>query len=249
MTKRTSRRPAASNGDAESRNKFDRKRDEIIGVAAMLFNRKGYKSTSLEDIGRQLGLDRASLYYYVKSKKSILDEITEGAPRVSTARIEEIAAGEGSAKEKLLQVFAMQMASYDRHYPSLQIYTQVLLQDMMPIGGGRKSRPTEGVRYYNAMRSILDQGFRAGEFHSDLPAGLVTMAVIGALNWSYRWYKPGGALDAEDIGRGFARIIINGLRPRTTSKKRPAPAAAKAAGPGTGARRRKRATSSKGSAR
>jgi AcrR family transcriptional regulator len=248
MTKRTSRRLAASNGDAETKNKFDRKRDEIIGVAATLFNRKGYKSTSLEDIGQELGLDRASLYYYVKSKKSILDEITEGAPRVSTARIEEIAAGEGTAEEKLLQVFAMQMASYDRHYPSLQIYTQVLLQDMMPIGGSRKPKVTESVRYYTAMRSILDQGFRAGEFHSDLPTGLVTMAVIGALNWSYRWYKPGGALDAETIGRGFARILINGLRSRPKSMKRAA-AAPSAAGPGTGTRPRKRVTGTKGSAR
>jgi AcrR family transcriptional regulator len=248
MAKRTPRRSAASNGDTPTKNKFDRKRDEIIGVAAMLFNRKGYKATSLEDIGQELGLDRASLYYYVKSKKSILDEITQGAPRVSTARIEEIAAGEGSAEEKLLQVFAMQMESYDRHYPSLQIYTQVLVQEMMPIGGGRKPKLTEGIRYYNAMRSILDQGFRAGDFHSDLPTGLVTMAVIGALNWSYRWYKPGGALAAEDIGRGFARIIINGLRPRSNSKKRPT-AAPDAGGPGPGARRRKRAAGAKGSAR
>ena len=218
MAKPASRRSAPDKVDVESKKKYDYKRDEIVAVAAKLFSQKGYKSTSLEDIGQEVGLDRATLYYYVKSKKSILDEITQGAARLNTERIEQIAASDASAEVKLSQAYAMQMQSYERHYPSLQIYTQVLLQDMMPIGDGKTSKKKDwGARYYKAMRSILEQGLRDGEFHSELPIGLVTMAVIGAINWSFRWYKPGGPVAARDIGEGFAHLIIDGLKVRRTA--------------------------------
>ena len=42
----------------------------LIGVAAELFARKGYRATTLDDIAAELGLKKASLYHYIKQRKS-----------------------------------------------------------------------------------------------------------------------------------------------------------------------------------
>jgi AcrR family transcriptional regulator len=44
------------------------KEQTILAAAREIFAKYGYKKTTLEDIGRQVGLNQASLYYYFKSK-------------------------------------------------------------------------------------------------------------------------------------------------------------------------------------
>lgn len=51
------------------------KRDEILKAAGLCFARYGYEKTTLDDIGRAVGLNKASLYYYFKNKESIYTEV------------------------------------------------------------------------------------------------------------------------------------------------------------------------------
>ena len=61
------------------------------------------------------------------------------------------------------------------------------------------------------MRKIVKQGVDDGEFALDLPIGVVTMAVLGTINWAHRWYKPGGKLPPVAIGEGYAEILLKGM--------------------------------------
>ena len=49
--------------------KKDLKKQEIIDVAREIFMKFGYKKTSVKDIGEQVGLDQASIYYYLGKGK------------------------------------------------------------------------------------------------------------------------------------------------------------------------------------
>jgi AcrR family transcriptional regulator len=49
--------------------KKDIKKQEIIDVAREIFMKFGYKKTSVKDIGEQVGLDQASIYYYLGKGK------------------------------------------------------------------------------------------------------------------------------------------------------------------------------------
>jgi Transcriptional regulator len=50
-------------------------RAEIQRVALELFTRHGYEATSLREIADQLGINKASLYYYFPGKESILHSL------------------------------------------------------------------------------------------------------------------------------------------------------------------------------
>ena len=47
------------------------KRLQILAAANEVFARYGYDKTTLEDIGRRCGLNKASLYYYFKNKEEL----------------------------------------------------------------------------------------------------------------------------------------------------------------------------------
>jgi AcrR family transcriptional regulator len=51
------------------------KRKDIVKAASSCFARYGYEKTTLDDIGKLVGLNKASLYYYYKNKESIYTEV------------------------------------------------------------------------------------------------------------------------------------------------------------------------------
>lgn len=66
-----------------------RKHDEILDAALVLFGRKGYEGTTIEDIAEELGYAKASLYYYFTGKeamvKALIYEAMETADRAMDA--------------------------------------------------------------------------------------------------------------------------------------------------------------------
>lgn len=51
------------------------KKQEILEAAKKCFSRYGYEKATLDDIGKIVGLNKASLYYYYKSKEAIFTEL------------------------------------------------------------------------------------------------------------------------------------------------------------------------------
>lgn len=60
---------------AEETKKRVNKRDRILQTASEVFARFGYDKTTLEDIGKKCGLNKASLYYYFSNKEDIYVQV------------------------------------------------------------------------------------------------------------------------------------------------------------------------------
>ncbi len=196
----------------ESSDFYQERRKEIYDKAALVFQKRGFQATTIADIAKKMGADRASLYYYVGSKQELFQQVVRKAAKTNVENIEALAVADHRPSEKLRLAFTTLMESYSLTYP----YMHVLLQEQFPaIAKGRdpwsKETRSWADRYYRAMRKIVKQGMDEGEFEVRLPVGLATMAVIGTINWAHRWYRPGGELPPEIIGSGFADIMLNGL--------------------------------------
>ena len=51
------------------------KKESILKAANICFSKYGYEKTTMDDIGKLAGLNKASLYYYYKNKESIYCEV------------------------------------------------------------------------------------------------------------------------------------------------------------------------------
>ncbi len=197
----------------ESSEFYQERRKEILQKAAEVFLDKGYQAATIADIAEKLGTDRASLYYYVGSKQELFQQVVREAATTNIAVIEALANAKTSAGDKLRLAFTGLMESYSDSFP----YLHVFLQENFPTLSNERNSWSKEIkgwseRYYRAMRKILEQGINEGEFTLQLPIGVATMAVIGAINWAHRWYRPGGGeLRPDQIGEGFAEILLNGL--------------------------------------
>ncbi len=58
-----------------SHKKKENKKEQILSAASEFFAKFGYKKTTLDDIGKKIGLNKASIYYYFDSKEAIFTSI------------------------------------------------------------------------------------------------------------------------------------------------------------------------------
>ncbi|NLD87443.1 MAG: TetR/AcrR family transcriptional regulator [Clostridiales bacterium] len=70
----------------------EERKNEILDVAEQLFVEKGFDNASTNDIIKEIGIARGTLYYHFKSKEEILDAIVERMGREKIAQAATIVA-------------------------------------------------------------------------------------------------------------------------------------------------------------
>ncbi len=196
---------------------YQARREEIIAAAGQLFLDNGFRETSFKDIAGAIGLDRATLYYYFASKQELFQTATSAAVTRNAEAAERIAAADTTPADKVGQIFAQLLGSYTKtDYPYMFIFLQ---EDVNRITNRTETEWARTVlslarRYEDALNHIFREGVESGAFASDIPPGMLTKALLGMTNWTHRWYRPDGALTADQIADVFTRILVGGATTR-----------------------------------
>ncbi|MCB2050050.1 MAG: TetR family transcriptional regulator [Novosphingobium sp.] len=190
------------------------KRAELVEIAAQQFKQSGYRATTLAEIGRKAGLDRATVYYYFGSKEELFREILRTGVDANIRECVRISRDEGlSALEKLEAVVRQLMKAYDEHYPHMYVYIQ---EEMERIASEKsvwaKEIASQTRKFERIVLDLVSQAVRDGELRSDIPVSVAANAIFGMVNWTHRWYQPGGYHSADVVGGAFASIFLDGMR-------------------------------------
>src|SRR3954462_1037866 len=76
-------------------------RTELLHAAAAAFRSKGFQGVRVGDVAQQIGVDRATLYYYFGNKQELFLAVILEAVEDNVSRAKAIASGGGSASERL----------------------------------------------------------------------------------------------------------------------------------------------------
>ena len=184
------------------------KQEEILRAASQLFEQKGFAATSVQDIADRVGLQKASLYYYVESKEEILFRIAREAINAFNDELERIVSMSLSPAEALRRAIA---AHLEAVASNREVMTVFLRESYALPAEKQEVIRRESDRYTRLMQDIVVRGMATGEFRP-VDTTMVVMAVLGACNWFYRWYDPRGRLSPEGIAAIFADLILTGLQ-------------------------------------
>jgi AcrR family transcriptional regulator len=80
-------------------------REEILTNARELFERFGFKKTTMEDIARQVGKSKSALYYYYKTKEDIFEAVILQDIEATQLVADEAIKKEESASKKFRVLF------------------------------------------------------------------------------------------------------------------------------------------------
>jgi TetR/AcrR family transcriptional regulator len=186
--------------------KRNRKRIEILQSAAAVFRRYGYHGTRVDEIARRLGMKTSNLYYYFRGKEEILFLCHDYSLDILLGLIKRLDAEPLSAVEKLHQLivgFAHVIID------ELQGTALALDLEDLPTHLLRKII-TKRDRLDRRIRQLVKEGIAEGVFRPGDPK-LLTFAILGAVNWIPRWFRPEGSINSDEIGHAFADYLVHGL--------------------------------------
>ncbi len=186
--------------------KRDAKRLQILESAVRAFAARGFHGTSMADIARELRLTRGSLYYYFRDKEEILALCHTVALEAVLAAYETVRASALPPDEKLRRLIEEHVrVQVDKFHGT------ALALELDALRPASRAAVVEGRdRYDRGLRELIDEGIRARLFRPVDPK-LSAFAVVGAINWIGRWYRPEGAATPEALGREFADLFLAAL--------------------------------------
>ncbi len=190
-------------------------KDAILDATDRLLARYGYKKMTIDDLAREVGIGKGSVYLHFSSKEEIaLSHIDRIIERLK-ANLGEIAIKKMSCKARLrLMLIERVMFRFD----SVQHYSQSLnelLSHLRPRLLDRRKRYFEEEARIFA--GILDEGATAGEFafeNSADTARTLIDATNALLPYSLSAYELGERGDIEKKTSRVADLILNGLLKR-----------------------------------
>ncbi|WP_288903513.1 TetR/AcrR family transcriptional regulator [uncultured Sneathiella sp.] len=187
----------------EGLHRSDNRRQELMAAAAHLFNQRGYDATSMRDIAREAGMLAGSMYYHFSSKDDlIVATYEEGKRLISTAVVEAID-GVDDPWERLTQAAIAHMNTLFGG----NNFSILLCADISRTAPTLRSRLIEIRDSYDKLFMDLIEDLPIPD---DIDKGLLRLSLLGSLNWSSSWYRPGGQTPAQ-IGAFFVRIMKDGL--------------------------------------
>jgi TetR/AcrR family transcriptional regulator, cholesterol catabolism regulator len=181
------------------------RKNEIIDGALKLFAQSGYYSTSLNDVAAQIGVTKATLYYYFRNKEEIMRAILERS-RGRMDTVLDLGKSELLPKDKL-RLFVQYHIAYSSDGAEL---AKITFDQYNAIPKRMKTTfLTRQERVVHLLQSIIEEGVLDGSLAVE-DVKIASYAILGLCNWTYHWYKPGGRLTPEQIAEHCISLLENG---------------------------------------
>ena len=159
----------------------------------------------MQDIADQFGVLKGSLFHYINSKDDLLFEIIEGVYLGAEEEIWPIAREEGSAVSRLRRLTVAYVAYIASHQPAVTVW----LHDRNALDPARQQMiRVHEDRDRRRLTDLIAEAQQEGGIRADADPRLVALAMLGAMNWVHRWFRPDGGLSAGDIGEEFSRLFL-----------------------------------------
>jgi AcrR family transcriptional regulator len=176
------------------------RREHLLAVAVREFARRGFARTSIRDIARAAGLQPGSVYHHFASKDDLFVAAHSAGMREVAHLMEVAPARSRDPWERLEIAFTVHI----RHLISGNDLTAWTGASLFLF------ESPEMQRQLRAERDRFEAVYRRLIADLPLPAGidrsLLRLQLLGALNWTRTWYRP-GKRGAAEIAAHLVKVL------------------------------------------
>ncbi len=182
---------------------------KFVRTAAELFSKQGYGSTSTRSLSELIGMEKATLYYHVKSKEDLLYLITKSSVETLHEEVTKAVEGITCPLEHLAALIRAHCMSLLRdqtqHATALAEVRALSPERLAEIVGVRRIYQTE-------IRRVIEAGQKNGSIRADVESRYLASMLRGLLDRTVEWYQKGGTLSSAELADCFCDIYLFGAQ-------------------------------------
>ena len=193
----------------------DGKREAILGAALELFGRYGYRRTSIDDIARQAGIAKGTVYLYVENKEALFRTLSQTLLDGVLATARAAATGGGGIAARLTAILDAKFGYFhgllqgSPHVTELMDSKSRLCADVFAAGDGA---------YLQILTKAVSDAIRRGELapkrHGLTADDAARLLLAGAHGITADPAQP-VTVDAHRRQLdALVRVVVDGLRSR-----------------------------------
>jgi len=202
-------------------------RDALLDAADRLLGRTGYRKTTLDDVARESGIGRRTIYLHFESKEELF---LSSIDRVVERLVAELARIAGRSAPPAERLRSMLVARVLFRFDCVRGYYQSLDEMLASLRGAYlERRETYFEKEAEVLARVVAQGVQGGDLESNDPlasAQTLVLATNSLLPYSLSARELGSRRTVEEEAARLADLLLAGLssgrRPRA-KRARPAP--------------------------
>jgi AcrR family transcriptional regulator len=189
------------------------KRLEILRAALDLFVRKGFFSGSMNELARELGVAKGTLYVYFPSKEALWLAIVEMMAEDIARAFEPILASSTPPMVKLEGLARATFEYYDQHSDVCSIMIKIWASADSSLETDMRAYTREMYdRYRRRLAAILEEGVAKGEFRAGIDTEAAASFVLALLDGLIvQWMTEPAWFGVESCVRAFRDVCLQGL--------------------------------------
>jgi AcrR family transcriptional regulator/DNA-binding GntR family transcriptional regulator len=181
--------------------------DKFVRTAAELFSKQGYASTSTRALSALIGMEKATLYYHVRSKEDLLYLITKSSVETLQDDVRKAAEGITSPLEHLVVLTRAHCMSLLRD----QTQHATVLAEVRALSPERLAEIVSMRKtYQNGIRRVVEAGQKNGSIRADVEPRYLASMLQGLLDRTVEWYQKSGSLGPVELADYFSDIFLFG---------------------------------------
>jgi AcrR family transcriptional regulator len=182
---------AVTSEDKTLDKKSARTRVRILDAAARVLSDKGYAGMRLSDVAEVAELQAPAIYYYFPSREDLIEEVM-WVGLADMRDFLEKALDQAPAGATAMDRILIAVEAHLRHELEISDYATASIRNAGQLPDRIKERQQAEEKKYGALwRSLFKRAVDQGELRKDLDPYVAQMLVMGTVNWSAEWWKPG----------------------------------------------------------
>jgi AcrR family transcriptional regulator len=184
------------------------KRDEILSAAAACFAQYSYAAATMQQVAEKLGTSKARIYHYYESKDALLFDLLDRYTQRLLAIIGETEAlaqrkklDDRAALHALVEAFLLEYEHSAHTHVALLNDTKFLSASELIF---QRQRDVVSA-FTRFLRRAYPQRI------NELNQTPLTMMLLGMINWTFTWLRPGGPLSYAQFAKEVVLTLEQGF--------------------------------------
>lgn len=183
--------------------------ESLLAVAVKVFNEKGYDGTSMDDVSRRLGRTKSAIYHHVAGKQELLRLALDRALDALFAVTDEPAFCTGRAIERLEYLVRRSVQVLADELPYVTLLLRVRGNTRVERAALARRRRFDAI-----VSALVAEAEAQGDVRPDVDPAITARLLFGTVNSLIEWYRPRGALPADELADAVVKVAFEGLRVR-----------------------------------